>query len=163
MFERANAEEFHPGKSAYVKVDGKVLAVFGELHPNTLKKYDLNTNVIAMEMDLDVLFAVRTSMKKMEVVSKFPAVKRDFAIVLKDDVSANQVVQEIKKVNRELIKAVDIFDVYRGEHIKEGYYSLALSVTISSMEKTLTDAEIASVQESIINALALKLNAELRK
>jgi phenylalanyl-tRNA synthetase beta chain len=162
-FERAKAEEFHPGKSANIKVDGKVLAVLGELHPNTLKKYDLNTNVIAMEMDLDVLFAVRTSMKKMEVISKFPSVKRDFAVILKDDVSANQVVQEIKKVNRELIKAVDIFDVYRGEHIKEGYYSLALSVTISSMEKTLTDNEIASLQESIINALALKLNAELRK
>ena len=160
---RASVEELHPGKSAVVKVDGKVLATFGELHPVTLKKYDLNTNVIVLEMDLDVLFAVRTSMKKMEDVSKFPSVKRDFAIILKDEVSAGEVIQEIKKVNRELIKAVDIFDVYRGEHISKGHYSLALSVTISSMEKTLTDVEIAAVQDAIINALALKFNAELRK
>ena len=162
-FVRASVEELHPGKSANVKVDGKVLATFGELHPVTLKKYDLNTNVIVMEMDLDVLFSVRTSMKKMEEISKFPSVKRDFAVVLKDEVSAADVIQEIKKVNRELIKAVDIFDVYRGEHIQKGMYSLALSVTISSMEKTLTDAEISAVQDAIINALALKFNAELRK
>ena len=162
-FVRSSASELHPGKSADVKVDGKVLATFGELHPLTLKKYDLNTNVIVMEMDLDALFGIRTSLKKMEDISKFPSVKRDFAIVLSDSVSAGEVIQEIKKVNRELIKAVDIFDVYRGEHIESGHYSLALSVTISSMDKTLTDVEIASLQDAIIKALTLKFGAELRK
>lgn len=164
ILERAKMEELHPGKSANIKVDGKVLATFGELHPLTAKKYDLGTlNAVVMEMDLDNLFAVRTSAKKMEEISRFPSVTRDFALIVKDEVSANEVIQEIKKVNRELIKKVDIFDVYRGEHIAEGSYSLALSVTFSSMEKTLTDAEIASLQEAIIKALALKFNAELRK
>lgn len=163
-YERANAEELHPGKSANVKVDGKVMATFGELHPNTIKKYGLGAlNCVVLEMDLDALFNVKTSAKKAEVLSRFPSVERDFAIVLKDNISASQVVQEIKKVNRELIRKVDIFDVYRGEHIQEGFYSLALSVTFSSMEKTLTEAEISGLQESVIKALALKFNAELRK
>jgi len=164
QLERSNASELHPGKSANVKVDGKVIASFGELHPNTSKKYDLGSlNVVVLELDLGMLFDVKTSQKKMEVISKYPSVKRDFALVVKDDVSAAQVVSEIKKVNRELIKAVDIFDVYRGEHIKEGYYSLALSVTFSSLEKTLAENDILALQDAILKALELKLHAELRK
>lgn len=163
-FRRSEMKELHPGKSANLIIDGKVVASFGELHPVVAKQYDLGTlNAIVMEMNLDNLFAVRTSQKKMEVLSKFPSVRRDFAFVVKDDVATGDLINEIKKVNRALIKTVDIFDVYRGEHVKEGSYSLALSVTYSSMDKTLTDAEIQGLSESIINALALKFGAELRK
>lgn len=163
-FERINMDELHPGKSAIIKCDGKVLAFLGELHPNMQKEYGLgNLNVVVMEMNLDVLFNVRTSLKKMEQFSRFPTVKRDFAFIIKDDISANQIVQEIKKVNRELIKRVDIFDVYKGEHIKDGYYSIALSVSFSSLEKTLNDNELASLQEDIISSLETKFKAELRK
>ena len=161
---RANMEELHPGKSAIVKVDGKNLCFLGEIHPNLLKEYGLSgTNTIVLEMDLDVLFAVKTSLKKSEKYSRFPTVKRDFAIVVKDDISSNEIIQEIKKVNRELIKNVDIFDVYKGEHIKDGYYSIAFSVSFSSMEKTLNDSELSSLQEAIIKALENKFKAELRK
>ena len=164
LLERANIEELHPGKSAVVKVDGKVLAYLGELHPNTLEKYGLKgNNVVVMEVDLEKLFLVRTSMKKMEQTSKYPSVKRDYSIILKDDVTSLQVIQEIKKVNRELIKNVEIFDVYHGEHIEKGHYSLAFSVTFSSLEKTLTDNDLTTLQEGITKALKIKFNAELRK
>lgn len=162
--ERANVKEFHPGKSAIVKIDGKVAAVYGELHPVIKKAYHLEReNVLALEMDLSVVFATKTSQKKMAKISRFPSVKRDFALVLQDKVSSKEVVTEIKKINRELISKVEVFDVYKGEHIKEGYYSLAISVYFGSMEKTLSEQEISDVENKIINTLQAKFAAELRK
>ncbi len=164
VISRCNEKEYHPGKSAEIKVDGKRIATFGELHPNTLNKYSLKSKDVAvLEMDLDALFNVRTSAKKMSVVSKFPPVNHDLAIVLRDDISSADVIKEIYKVNRELISKVDVFDVYRGEHIKEGYYSLAVSITYTSLEKTLTSEDVSSLEESIIKALENRFNAELRK
>ena len=163
-FERSKQNELHPGKSADAKVDGHLLASFGELHPDTYKKYAIsNLNVVVMELDLAVLFNVKVGAKKMIDISRFPSVKRDFAFILKDDVSAKEIISEVKKVDRNIIKSVDIFDVYRGEHIKENYYSLAFSVTFNSLDKTLVDNEINDLQEKIIKVLENKFNAELRK
>lgn len=163
-YERSNASELHPGKSAMLKLDGKIIAHFGELHPIVASKLGLNKiNVIALELDLDALFNTKVSQKKMEITSRFPAVKRDFALIVNNDVSAGQLTQEIKKVSRMLIKNVDIFDVYRGEHINHGHYSIALTVTFSSLEKTLTDSEINALQDQIIETLKSKFGAELRK
>ena len=164
VLERSNEKEYHPGKSADMKIDGKRIATFGELHPNTLAKYSFkNNNIAALEMDLDALFNVKTSMKKMAVVSKYPPVNHDLALVLKDDITSAEVIKEIYKVNRELIRNIEVFDVYKGEHIKEGYYSLAISLTYSSLEKTLTAEEVSSLEESIIKNLENKFGAELRK
>ena len=164
VYSRLSEAEFHPGKSALVKVDGKPLAIFGELHPTTLKKYHLEKeNVVALEMDLGVLFDVKTSAKKMYEISRYQSVKRDFAFVLSNDVTSKEVVSEIYKVNRELIKSVEIFDVYKGEHVKEGHYSMAVSVYLSSNEKTLNDNDISNIENQIIKAVETKFGAELRK
>lgn len=163
-YERSALTELHPGKSANLKIDGKVVASFGELHPETIKKYGLaNLNVVVLEMDLLALFNIKTSAKKMEKISRFPSVKRDFAFILKDGISSKEVITEIKKVNRALINRVDVFDVYKGEHIDKEHYSLALSVTFLSQDKTLTENEINAVCENIIKAMKIKFNADLRK
>lgn len=164
QLERANVNEFHPGKSAVLKIDGKVCAVFGELHPVAKKElgYD-KENVIALEMNLNVVFDTKTSMKKMEQISRFPSVKRDFALVLEDKVTSKEVLTEVRKAGRDLIRKVEVFDVYKGEHVEEGHYSLAISVYIGSYEKTLTDSEIAMTEEAVVNALKIKFGAELRK
>ena len=163
-YERSALTELHPGKSANLKIDGKVVASFGELHPETIKKYGLaNLNVVVLEMDLLALFSIKTSAKKMEKISRFPSVKRDFAFILKDSISSKEVITEIKKVDRALINRVDVFDVYKGEHIDKEHYSLALSVTFLSKDKTLTENEINAVCENIIKAMKIKFNADLRK
>ncbi len=164
VIERANLDEFHPGKSATIKIDGKLAAIFGELHPNTLKKYHLdNDNVVALEMDLGVLFNTKTGLKKMEEISRYQSVKRDFAFIFDDKVTAKEVMIEVRKVNRDLIKAVEVFDVYRGAHVEEGHYSMAFSVYLNSNEKTLSDKEISLVEEEIIKAIEVKFGASLRK
>lgn len=164
VLDRCSCEELHPGKSASVKVDGKLAAIFGELHPNTLKKYHLeNENVVVLEMDLGVIFSTKTGLKKMEQISRYQSVKRDFAFIFSDKVTSKEVVSEVRKVNRELIKQVEVFDVYKGSHVEEGHYSLAFSVYLNSNEKTLSDKEISQVEEEIIKAIEVKFGATLRK
>ena len=160
---RANVSEFHPGKSAMVKIDGKVAAVYGELHPTLVEKLGLGKdNVIAFELDLGLVFSTKTSPKKMTQISRFPTVKRDFAFVLGKDVTAKDVIAEIHKINKDLIRHVEVFDVYEGENIKSGFYSLALNVQLGSLEKTLTEQELKDVEEAIKTTISQKFGAELR-
>ena len=164
ILERCKASEFHPGKSAQVKIDGRPVAVLGELHPNTLKELDLvGENVVVMEVDLGLVFGTKTSATKMQQISKYQTVKRDFAFVLTDNVTSKEVVNEIFKVNRDVIKSVEVFDVYHGEHVKEGHYSLAVSVSLNDASKTLGEQDIVSLEQAIIKALETKFGAELRK
>lgn len=163
LIERSTNKDLHPGKSALVKVDNKPLAVFGELHPFALERYSLKEPAYVLEMDLDVLFSIKTGQKKMSELSKFPPVNHDLALVVKKGITSEEIIKEIYKVNRELIKNVEVFDVYEGSHMKEGYYSLALSLTYSSLEKTLVAEEVSSLEESIIKALESKFGIELRK
>ena len=99
----------------------------------------------------------------MSQISKYQTVKRDFAFVLGNNVTSKEVVNEIYKVNREIIKSVEVFDVYHGEHVKEGYYSLAVSVSLNDMNKTLSEKDISDLESAIIKALETKFGAELRK
>lgn len=164
VLSRLEEKEFHPGKSALVKVDGKTLAVFGELHPTTLKQYHLEKeNVVALEMDLGVLFSIKTSPKKMSEISRYQSVKRDFAFIFDDKVTSKEVISEVYKVDRNLINNVEVFDVYKGEHVEEGHHSLAFKVTISSPEKTLLDKDISELEDKIIKAIELKFGAKLRQ
>ena len=164
ILERCKEAEFHPGKSALVKVDGKPCAVLGELHPNTLKELGLSgENVVVMEVDLGLVFGTKTSAVKMQQISKYQTVKRDFAFVLTDNVTSREVVNEIFKVNREVIKSVEVFDVYHGEHVQEGHYSLAVSVSLNDANKTLGEQDIVALEQAIVKALETKFGAELRK
>ena len=164
ILERCKEAEFHPGKSALVKVDGKPCAVLGELHPNTLKELGLSgENVVVMEVDLGLVFGTKTSAVKMQQISKYQTVKRDFAFVLTDNVTSKEVVNEIFKVNREVIKSVEVFDVYHGEHVQEGHYSLAVSVSLNDANKTLGEQDIVALEQAIVKALETKFGAELRK
>lgn len=99
----------------------------------------------------------------MEQISRYQSVKRDFAFIFEDIVTSKEVLSEVRKINRDLIKEVEVFDVYKGEHVKEGHYSLAFSVYLNSNEKTLSDKEISDIEEQIIKAVELKFGAELRK
>ena len=99
----------------------------------------------------------------MQQISKYQTVKRDFAFVLTDNITSKEVVQEVYKINREVIKCVEVFDVYHGEHVKEGHYSLAISVSLNDANKTLGEADIVTVEQAIIKALETKFGAELRK
>ena len=155
-------KELHIGRSAYVYLDGKLLAVLGEVHPLKRSEFSLKKeNVVMLEMNLSLLFATRSANNKFSEISKYPSVRRDFAFVISKDIDYILVKNELKKASS-LIKNISLFDIYEGEHIKEGYVSLALSLTYEALDHTLKEEEITSLDNKIKEILLSKFKAELR-
>lgn len=149
-----NQTIFHPGKSAVLKVNGKELGLIGEIHPTTLKKEGIEPTIY-FEMDLSAFVEIKTSKAKYSAVSKFPAVTRDIAMMVKDDVTIANIIKSMKKAGGSILTNVDVFDVYKGEHIQQGYKSVALKMTFVDPTKTLVD--------QTINELFNKIYAQCQK
>ena len=162
--ERINeGEEFHPNRSAKVLIDNKLCAVLGELHPLVKKEFSLDKTFAAvMEINLTVLFNTRTPNNKFVYISKYPVVSRDYAFIIKDEISYLEIKKEIKKVSN-LIKDLEVFDIYRGDKIAENHRSIALKIKLNSEDHTLKENEIAEVDNKVRDVIKNKLNAELRQ
>ncbi|MCP4924116.1 MAG: phenylalanine--tRNA ligase subunit beta [bacterium] len=157
---------YHPGRSGRLMLGPKnVLAVFGELHPRFAKPFDLDgVSVSLAEVFVDNAPRAKskgTNRPALEV-SPYPAVDRDFAFVLDQSVHAQDVVSAVKKVDPKLIRQVSIFDVYEGKHMEAGKKSLALSIVLESLEKTLTDEEINGVCTKVIASVESAVGGVLR-
>ena len=164
-FERnkKHLDELHPGKSAEIIFQNQIIGRFGELHPNQIAKYDLGkTSAVVLEMNLDLLLSAKVSITKMAPISRFPSVSRDLAFVVSKDVVAKDLIKTIKVTGKGLVSEAQIFDVYEGEHVGEGKKSIAISVTYSSDNHTLTDKEIIEMENNIKFELTKQYHAELR-
>ena len=160
---------YHPGKSGRVflnKEKEKVAAFFGEIHPNILKKIDIKTEaLIGFEIFLDNLKRTRKSLKdqkKIYKVSEFQKSERDFAFLIDKDFKSQELINIISNIDRELIKDINIFDIYEGENIPNDMKSVALSVTIQSMHKTLNDKDLEKINQLIIDTVEKKTGAKIR-
>jgi phenylalanyl-tRNA synthetase beta chain len=137
--------------------------VMGELHPQVREAFDLPAQpVCALEFDLEVLLAHMGVTRTMRPLSRFPAVVQDVALVVDEDLPAQKVQEAIIEAGGKLLRRVELFDVYRGEQIPSGKKSLAYSLTYQADDRTLTDDEVAKVQQRIVRRLAEELGAELR-
>ncbi len=146
----------HPGVQANWSVGDTWLATVGQVHPAMVKELDLGAPVVLLELNLDGLFKLGQRQAKHAAISKFPSVKRDFALLY--DVTANysDLRSSIDKLAKNdgkfgrLLENVELFDVYEGEQVPEGKRSLALSVTYRSDDKTLTDDEIKTADAKLL-------------
>ena len=163
-FERMNSSDnFHFGRSVKVLIDNKLLAVFGEINPRMKSEFNIKKGqCIILEMNLSVLFNVRSPKNKFSEYSRFPSVSRDYAFVIKNDINFEQIKNELKKASS-LIKSINLFDIYKGDNIDEGYVSIALRTVLESLEHTLNDEHITEVDKKIREVLMKKFNVELRK
>jgi phenylalanyl-tRNA synthetase beta chain len=152
----------HPGKSAEVNVNGKLVGVFGELHPLVKEKYDVGDDspVIVAEFDLDALRDA-TPTYGIIPVSEFPPVFEDIAVIVEESVAASRVEELIRQTGGKTVARVRLFDVYRGEQVGAGKKSLAYSLTYES-DKTMTDAEAAAIRAKIVKRLEHEVGAKLR-
>ena len=161
-----DTKNFHPYRSAVIYLGKTVLGIFGEIHPSIAKKYGIEPT-IAAELDLEVLLSNKASKVKFEEVSKYPAVSRDLAMVVAENVKVEKIIAGIRKNGKlgkeNIIKSVEVFDVYTGEHVEKGFKSIALSMVFQSFEKTLKDQEINTIFNQIIETLEKEVNAQLRK
>ena len=157
---------YHPGRAGTFQLGKNVLAVFGELHPMVLKVFDIKTPVVACEVYLDAIPAVKQKDNKMQPTlkkSQYQAVTRDFAFVVDKDVEAQKIISTIQNVDKNLIQNVSVFDVYAGDKLPDGKKQIAVQVVLQSMDKTLTDAEIEGVSAQILNYVQKNTGGELRK
>ena len=164
-FERnkTHLDELHPGKSADIIFQNQVIGKFGELHPNKISEYDLGkSSAVVLEMNLDLLLNAKVSTIKMSPISRFPTVSRDLALVVDKEVSARDLIKVIKVTGRGLVSEAQVFDIYEGEHIAEGKKSIAISVTYSSDDHTLSEKEISEMENRIKFELTKQYHAELR-
>ena len=144
----------------------KVVAFFGDIHPNILKKLDIKVEaLVGFEIFLDNIKQPKKSLKNQRTqyrYSDFQKSERDFAFVLDKDFKAQELIEIITNVDKDLIKSVKVFDVYEGENIDLGKKSIALNVTIQSLEKTLNEEDLNKLNQLIISTVELKTDAKIR-
>ena len=160
---------YHPGKSGRIffnKEKEKVVAYFGEIHPNILKKIDIKTEaLIGFEIFIDNLKEQKKSLKDQKIkyeISDYQKSERDFAFVIDKNFKSQELIEVISDVDQELIKNVNIFDIYEGENIPKDKKSIALNVTIQSMTKTLKEEDLEKINKLIIDTVENKTGAKIR-
>jgi phenylalanyl-tRNA synthetase beta chain len=157
---------FHPGRSGVLRLGPKnILAAFGEIHPRALDAMDVDGPVAAFEVFIDAIPVPKArpgrSRPPLEA-SDLQPVRRDFAFVVDDAVTADTLIRAARGADRTLIAAVDLFDVFAGGAMGEGRKSLAIEVTLQPVERTLTDEEIDTVSRAVIAAVEKATGGTLR-
>lgn len=157
--------QFHPGQSATLRLGPKmVLARFGMLHPVTLKAFDIDVPVAAVELFLDAIPAKKgaaTFARPGYAPPALQAVTRDFAFLVPADLRAGDLVRALKGADKANVVAARLFDDFRGQGVPKGQKSLAIEVTLQPGEKSYDEAELKAIAERITSA-ATKLGAILR-
>ena len=165
-FEAADAPGFRPGRTAQVHLGQTAVGFIGELHPLAVERYEVRLDkeqtVLAADIDLDVLLSKLRGTAKVQPVPVYPAVREDLALVVDAGLSAAAVETELKKAGGALLVAVELFDVYQGEHMEEGKKSLAYHLTFQSPKKTLKDKEIQKQRQRILKQVEKTVGAVLR-
>ena len=150
-------KEFHPYQTAYISVNNDIVGIIGRLHPNISKDA-----TFVMEINLDKLLAKKVGKMKFKEISKFPSVKKDLAVIVDKQITAEELAVAIKKAGSSLLTKVELFDIYTDSSIGENKKSLAYSLTFENSKKTLTDEEINKEMEKIIEIINKKFGAQLR-
>ena len=158
-----NAGTWHPGRTAVVSFNGVYLGVAGELHPEVNKTLGLPEHSAAFNLDLTALFDT-LSLQPLQAkpISTFPPVREDLAFMVEEKVSAQQLIDAIRRGGGEALESVELFDVYRGSDLGEGKKSLAFSVVYRSDSQTLTAAQAKEIRAAIVAQCEKDLNAVLR-
>jgi phenylalanyl-tRNA synthetase beta chain len=160
---------YHSGKSGAIylnKNENNPVAYFGEVHPNILKKIDIKTeSLVCFEIYLDNIKETSKKLKDQKTqykYSDYQKSERDFAFVIDKNFKVQDLVNIISEVDKSLIRSVKVFDVYEGENISDDKKSIALNVTIQSLNKTLNDEDLEKVNQLIISTVESKSGAKIR-
>ncbi|MEI7256792.1 phenylalanine--tRNA ligase subunit beta [Dickeya dadantii] len=150
----------HPGQTAAIYLAGERIGYIGVIHPELERKLDLNGRTVVFEVLWDKL--AKRVVPEAADISRFPANRRDIAVVVAESVPAGDVLAECKKVGANQLVGVNLFDVYRGKGVAEGYKSLAISLVLQDTARTLAEEEIAATVAQCVAALKQRFQASLR-
>lgn len=150
----------HPGQSAAIYLHGERVGFIGVVHPELERKLDLNGRTVVFELEWNKLAS--RAVPQAREISRFPANRRDIAIVVAENVPAEDILAECKKVGANQVVGVNLFDVYRGKGVAEGDKSLAISLVLQDTARTLEEEEIAATVAKCVEALKQRFQASLR-
>ncbi len=158
---------FHPGRTAklYVKSKNKEMvyaATLGEVHPEVSENYECPNRTFVAVADAGVLIAASTTEKQYSQLPKFPAITRDLAVVVSEELYVAQMLQAIKQKGGEYLKDVSIFDVYKGAQVPDGMKSVAIALSFRASERTLKDEDVNIAMERILKNLEKNFDAQRR-
>lgn len=150
----------HPGQSAALYLAGERIGFIGVIHPELESRLDLNGRTLVFELLWDKVAARKVP--EASDISRFPANRRDIAIVVAENVPAADIMAECKKVGANQVVGVNLFDVYRGKGVAEGFKSLAISLILQDTARTLEEEAIAATVAKCVAALKQRFQASLR-
>lgn len=161
--ERSSDFNFHPGRSAEIKIGNDIIGVFGEIHPDIQKSMGIQKErPYIAEIDLTKCLKYMKTSTKYEKIIKYPEVTRDLAIVLPKDVLVGNMIENLRKLSP-IIEKIEIFDIYEGDKIGTDKKSIAISIVLRNKEKTLDEKEINEVIEKILTTVSKDYNGEIRQ
>lgn len=150
---KAGRNYLHPGRQANIEYEGTLVGYLGEVHPEVCSNYDLKTRAYVAVLDMPAILPFATFDRKYEGIAKYPAVLRDISMVVPKNVMAGQIEAVIAQRGGKILEDYQLFDIYEGDQIKEGFKSMAYSITFRAKDRTLEEADVASAMKKILNGL----------
>ena len=154
---------YHPGRAGTLRLGPKLLGAFGELHPAVIAALDARPPIAGFEIVLDAVPEQRAGRAKPPLhLSVFQPIERDFAFIVDREVPAESLLRAARSVDRKLVAAIRLFDIYEGAGLPEGKKSLAITIVLQPQERTLTDAEIEGFSKRLIAQVEKATSGQLR-
>ena len=150
---KAGKNFLHPGRQANIIYEGTVLGYLGEVHPGVCDNYDIKTRTYIAVLDMPAVVPFATFDRKYEGIAKYPAVTRDISMVVPEDIMVGQIEAVIEQRGGKILEDYQLFDIYEGDQIKEGFKSVAYSITFRASDKTLEEADVSGAMRKILNGL----------
>lgn len=144
-----------PGRTGEISIKGKKIGFMGEVHPNTLKNYDLKQQAFIFELNLDMIKPLISDLKQARPLPKYPSVSRDITIIVNKDIEAAALLASVEGMNEQLVEDIFLFDVYEGENIPDQSKSVSFRIVYRSSDQTLED--------DVVNPLHIKISDMLLK
>ena len=159
---RARVEYLHPGQSAVLAHDGEEIARFGRLHPRVASLYKFRQPVFVGELEFEKLLALPADRVSYSALARFPAASRDVSALVPDTVMWGDIDQAVRDLGILEMVSVQVFDMYKGKEMPDGFHSLAFRVIYRGEGRTLTDEEVAGMHERVRALLKDRFGAQLR-
>ena len=160
-FEAAQHEALHPGQCAAIKSGNKIVGFVGSLHPSVQKTLDIPQKVFLFELVLSEI--QRRSLPQFKELSKYPEVRRDFAVIVDDKISSQAILKNVRDSAGSLLTDLVLFDVYQGDNLEAGKKSIAFGITLQDPNRTLQDEDVNPLVEKMISSLKETFNVTLRE
>ncbi len=154
---------FHPGRKAEIMVKNTVIGEMGEIHPDVRDNFDIDARVYVAQVYLDALYDAADDFRVYKPLPKYPAAERDLALIVKDEITAGNLLECIQTSGGKFLESVKLFDVYKGKPLTADQKSMAFSMLFRAPDRTLTDEEVSAAVQSIMDKTKKDFGAEIRQ